>query len=284
MYISTQTHYTARRFGIVKAVEMLAGAGFEAIDLSMFEEESTEEIYGDGYKELAAKLVETAQRRGVVFNQAHAPFPTVRWQDREYSERIWPKVIRSIEMAGLVGAKSIIVHPACFPENLKENNMKMYRDLEPYAAEAGVKIALENMWGRDGKRGYIVPNVCSVPAELADYFDSLNPEHFTVCLDIGHCGLVGEDEADFIRYLGADRLGCLHIHDNNYREDSHVVPFSMNLDWKSIAGALGEIGYRGDFTLEADNTLSNVPDGFLPTTLRYMHDAAEYLAKMSGLR
>lgn len=284
MYISTQNHIVARRFGMVKSVEMLAEAGFEAVDISMFEEDYCEIIYGDGYKELAAEMVETAKRCGVVFNQAHAPFPTVRVNDEEYSRRIWPKVIRSIEFAGLCGVKNIVIHPVAFPDNLKENNMKMYKALEPYAEKAGVKIALENMWGRDSKRGYIIPNVCSVPAELADYYDSLNPDNFTVCLDLGHCGLVGEDTADFIRALGADRLGCLHIHDNNYRDDSHVVPFSMRMDWESIAKALGEIGYRGDFTLEADNTLDNVPDGFVPVTLKYMHDAAEYLAKMAGLR
>ena len=283
MILSTQTDNTAKRYGLVKAVDVLADAGFDAIDISMFPGESTAEIFGDNYLKLAEKMNERAKARGIFFNQAHAPFPTVRPNDPEYTEDTRKKVIRAIEFAGLCGVKNIIIHPVVFPQNLKEENMKMYRYFEPFAEKAGVKIALENMWGRDGKRGYIVPNVCSLGAELADYYDTLNSENFNVCLDIGHCGLVGEDPADAIRALGAERLGCLHVHDNNYREDSHEIPFSMHQDWKAITAALGEIGYRGDFTFEADNFLAGIPDGFFPTALKYLHDTGRYLIKMIGL-
>ena len=94
-----------------------------------------------------------------------------------------------------------------------------------------IKIALENMWGRDPRTNVIVPNVCSVAAELADYADALDPDWFTVCLDIGHIGLVREYEAPFIKYLGADRLTCVHIHDNDYISDLHTCPFTGKLPW-----------------------------------------------------
>jgi len=281
MILSTQTDVTAARFGLVGAIPVLAQAGFDAIDISMFSDESTEPIYSDGWQDLAAEMNETAKVNGVYFNQAHAPFPTIRPDDAEYSERTWPMVERAIRFAGLCGVKNIVVHPVFFPEDCKAKNMEMYNRLAPVAKEAGVKIALENMWGRDRKRNYIVPNVCSVPEDLADYYDGLDPDIFTVCLDLGHCGLVGVETADFIRYLGADRLTCLHIHDNNYREDSHQPPFTFNREyWNGVARALRDIGYRGDFTLEADNFLKHMPEELMPSGLRYMNDTGRQLIKM----
>ena len=44
--------------------------------------------------------------------------------------------------------------------------------------------------------------------------------------------------------------------------------------------ALKDIRYKGDFTFEADNFLSHVPDGFMETALKYMHDCGRYLISM----
>ena len=281
MILSTQTDVSAQKLGIEASVRMIAEAGFDAVDLSMFENESTNWIYEDGYAEKARALADFAHGLGVFFNQAHAPFPSFRVNDEAYNARIRPMLLRAIETAGIVGAKKIVVHPVAFPLNKKENNMRMYNELLPAAKSAGVKIALENMWGYDSRSGVIVPNVCSVAEELADYADSLDPEWFTVCLDIGHIGLVHEYEAPFIRTLGGKRLTCVHIHDNDYIHDSHTCPFTGQLPWHEIAAAFAQIGYRGDITLEADNFLArNLPVSLYPAGLRFMEAAGRELIRM----
>ena len=277
MILSTQTDVTASRYGLTKAVEMIAAAGFDAVDLSMFENKENEWMFKDGFEKGINEAMKAADACGVYFNQAHAPFPSYRVGDEEYNKKIRPMLIRSIEIAGMAGVKNIVVHPVVFPENQKENNLKMYNELLPHAKKAGVKIALENMWGRDPRRGCIMPNVCSVASELADYVDSLDEEWFTVCLDIGHVGLVGEYEGDFIRELGGKRLTCLHMHDNDYVHDSHTAPMTMRLPWGEICKALADIEYKGDFTLEADNFLRPLPDGFYATGLKFMSEAGRYL-------
>ena len=159
--------------------------------------------------------------------------------------------------------------------------MALYNSLLPYAKEAGVKIAVENMWGRDSRSGVIVPNVCSTARELADYVDSLDPEWFTVCLDIGHIGLVHEYEAPFIRELGGRRLTCVHIHDNDYIKDLHICPFWGKLPWDEIAQAFADIDYSGDITLEADDALlRNMPLELYPACLKFMEQAGRHLIKM----
>lgn len=277
MVLSTQTDVAAKRFGLKKAVELIADAGFDAVDISMFEGETNEWMYSPGYEKILKEVQNAAKEKGVFFNQAHAPFPSYRVGNDEYNAKIRPMLIRSIEIAGIMDVKNIVVHPVAFPEDMKERNLELYNSLLPFAKEAGVKIALENMWGRDSRRGYIVPNVCSVASELSEYCDALDPEWFTVCLDIGHVGLVGEYEAPFIKELGHERLTCLHIHDNDYVHDSHVCPTTMKLPWNDICKALAEIDYKGDLTLEADNTLAPLPDGMILAGLTFMHDAGIYL-------
>lgn len=278
MITSTQTHATAERFGLSKAVEMIAKAGFDAIDMSAFDDPFNDWLYEDGFEPKLMEAKRIAEEMGVYFNQAHSPFPTMRAGDDEYNKIIRPKVLRSFEVAGMLGVENIVVHPVFFPENKKEQNLAMYNELGEYAKRCGVKIALENMWGRDSRRNAIAPNVCSVAKELAEYYDALDPNRFTVCLDLGHVGLVGEYEDAFIRELGGKRLTCLHVHDNDYIHDSHRAPFTMDLPWDKICKALADIDYQGELTLEADETLFRLPDEMFKAGLDFMYAGASYLA------
>ena len=50
------------------------------------------------YKEHVLKVKEYAKELGLHFNQAHAPFPTLRDGDEEYNNKVFPRVKRAIEM------------------------------------------------------------------------------------------------------------------------------------------------------------------------------------------
>jgi len=51
--------------------------------------------------------------------------------------------------------------------------------------------------------------------------------------------------------LCGDRLIGLHIHDNHFAEDQHVVPFRGKINWEAFVSALGEIEYKGPLMLES---------------------------------
>ena len=121
MILSTQTHVAAERFGDVGAVRVIAQAGFDAIDFSMFEDYNAQYLFSDGYKEYIAQVKAAADECGVYFNQAHAPFPSYRVGDEEYNKMIFPRLIRAIEIAGLLGVKNIIVHPVFVAEKKKSS-------------------------------------------------------------------------------------------------------------------------------------------------------------------
>ena len=155
--------------------------------------------------------------------------------------------------------------------------MQFYRRLLEYAEQFQIKIAIENMWGRDAKRDYIISNVMSYGSELAWYYDELNSPWLTVCLDVGHSGLIGEDAHVAVRALGHDRLGAIHIHDNDHKNDSHDLPFMGDIDWQELCQALGEIDYKGHFTMEADRFYAGFPEALIPQAAKFMADTARYL-------
>ncbi len=278
MKTSTQTLYLANTYGPEKAIKIMCETGFDCIDYSMFGgKKGKMDIEKDSFLYEMNNLRNVAESYGVAFNQAHAPFASFREGDVEYNQWVKPLIIKSIEASGILGVKYIIVHPFTVSKNQKQANLDFFNSLIPYAKKHNVKIAIENMFGWDAESKTHCKNVCSDGAELCDYIDSLNSEHIVACLDIGHCGLVGEDAAQMILQLGHDRLKCLHIQDNDKQTDQHSMPFTGKLDFKGIMKALKDIDYDGELTLEADNFLRKFPDELLKDAALLMYNSVKYL-------
>ena len=288
MLLSTQTKDVFAAVGTERGIRMIAEAGYDAIDLTigyLSDEECS--FADDSYIEFGKKIRRIADECGVVFNQAHAPTPSQKYGDEIHNAIMIDRMPKAIRLASIVGTKSIIVHPFVDPDPAaeKEKNLAFYRYLEPTALECGIKIAIENMWGYDNLRGHMVPCVCSFSHELIEYYEALNPEAFTICLDTGHGALIGEDTDHAIRALGGERLTALHVHDNDYRDDLHTAPFLGKFDWEKILSALGEIDYQGDFTYEPYGFLNRFPADYLPYALKFMADIGrEMIWKIESYR
>ena len=284
MILSTQTDVLARCFGYVESVKILAEAGYDAIDFSMFGMERPDHFLNTPEAlETIREIRRTADECGIVFNQAHAPFPSRIIGRDDYNETIQPALIRSIEYAGILGAGIIIIHPISIPGDpagQKEINMALYHSLEDTLRRCGVKAALENMftWNNEEKR--IDYGACAQWEQFCEYLDELDPQLFTACLDIGHSGLVGIPAADMIRGLGHDRLGSLHVHDNDNKTDLHTLPFVGKLEWNNICKALHDIGYEGELTFEADGFLRNYTNDNIDMACRYMVQTGRYLISL----
>lgn len=285
MKLVTQTHIMAANYGDERAVQILAEAGFDAIDVSFFGMELNEGIWcTDAWREHALRLKETGAECGVDFSQAHAPYPSSRGEE-PYDTEVRKWILRSMEAAALMGVRSIVVHPLQHLEyagnegRLWQENLAFYRGLIPYCEEYGIRVCVENMWQYDRRRNYIVDSVCARPEEFCGMLDELDSPWIVGCLDLGHCALVGREPQDFIRAMGPKRLQALHVHDVNYVRDCHTMPFMESLDWEAITGALAQIGYEGDFTLEADEFFRKMPPVLMPEASRLMAKTGRYLIK-----
>jgi L-ribulose-5-phosphate 3-epimerase len=283
MLLSTQTYVLAAAFGDIKAIQILAENGYDAADYSMFGMEKSDHYLNDPSSDAHIKeLRHVADECGIKFNQTHAPFPSFISGKDDYNSHMTSALRRSVEITAALGAKIVIIHPVTFADadQQRDFNLRFYEDLRPVLHACGVKGALENMFGWDSAEKKITHAACSSPDQFCDYLDALGYEDFTACLDLGHSGLVGLAAADMIRALGHDRLGSLHVHDNNMESDLHTLPFLHRLDWKAICAALRDIDYTGEFTFEADNFISRFPDNIKPAASRFMCEVGRELIRM----
>lgn len=283
MKISTEIHSSARIIGEEKAIEYLAQAGFDAWDFSMFSMcrydwktrtllENSHPLAGNEYLRFSRNLKRIGLDHGIVCNQSHAPFPTSCKEIRSYYKR-------AIECTAEAGGEICIIHP----DNNKsaEENAEFYQELLPFAKEHEVKIATENMWNWDNQKDESCFAACATPDSFCKHIDVVGSEWLVACLDIGHAEMRGSNTSavQMVKALGS-RLQALHIHDNDQWHDSHQIPFSMNIDFVPIVEALKEIDYKGYFTLEADQYLSNYTKENIFEGIKELAESARKLAGM----
>lgn len=288
MKTSTEIDSSASIVGEEKAVELVAKAGFDAWDFSMFKMcnynwgehrlmENNHPLAGKDYLSFARRLRKIGEDNGIVCNQSHAPFPTRDPQIRSFFKR-------AIECTAEAGGKICVIHPD--NDRLPEENAEIYLEILPFAKECGVKIATENMWNWDNEKGHSSFAACATPESFCAHLDAVNDEYFVACLDIGHAEMKGSDttSVEMIKALGP-RIKALHIHDNDKWNDFHQIPFSMNVNFDEVVKALKQIDYDGYFTLECSNFLAGyTPENVLDGLVK-MADSASRLARMyEGLK
>lgn len=284
MLLSISTAPMSKRLSDKEAIRIIKEAGFDAYDMSLtkmfFEKETV--FNTDKYLDEAKALREYADSLGIVCNQAHAPYHS-SCGDPEKDEYIFNSIVRSMEIASVLGAKIIVVHPKQHlnygdnAEELFRLNVEFYNRLIPYCEKFGIKVATENMWQNNAASGAITDSTCSRAWEFNKYIDAINSPWITGCLDLGHVSLISKNVPDFIRQMGKDRIGALHVHDTDFIDDSHTLPFIEKMDYNAIAKALGEIGYEGDFTYEANSFFVNKPLELIPASYKYACEIGRYL-------
>lgn len=281
---SSHSAFVDKLSSMEAVIDLMADKGFDAIDFSFFASADyyNESTDGEAGKARFVEWRKRAEARGLVFNQAHAPFGS-SFNDMAQNVARFHDIRRAIRNASYLGVPTIIVHPVQHliytepgvPEQLFEMNVQFYNALKPYAEEYGVKIALENMWRQT--KGIINHSTCSRPAEFVRYLDALDSDWFVACLDIGHAPLVRENPSEFIHALGKKRLKALHVHDVDGVHDLHTLPFVSKLNWDYICDALREIEYEGDFTFEAEYFIKGFPAELVPSATTLMVDTGRYL-------
>ena len=277
MLLTTQTHVLAAKFGIQECVKMLAKAGFDAYVMSLFDmiRDPNYDFIQPDWRERAQTLRKVADEAGIACTQAHAPFPS-SVGDPEKDAKLFDAIVQAMEIASILGAKVIIVHPkqhmqyAGHAHTLRQINIDFYRSLIPYCEKFNIKVATENMWQYAPGTKCIVDSACASPEEFCAYVDEIGSPWITACLDVGHVVLVNRDLPGMIRALGHDRLQALHIHDNSLDGDHHTIPYSRSMDFPSMLQALAEIDYQGDFTFEADCFYKRMPAGLLQAGADFM--------------
>lgn len=270
--------------GSLEQFRHLKALGYDAVDYQQFCTEPGTGLFAlddKAFEEFLRRDAAFAREVGIEIVQTHGLWPYDDTKPEQYDSKL-DAMIKSIKGSAIVGAKYVAMHPVMptmwqpSPHHDEDviANTEYFRKLVPYAREYGVKIALENMPGSH------VP--CGTIKELVDCIDAIDSEYLVACLDTGHCNysgqrfVSGENIGDAIRMLG-DRIACLHIHDNDGRDDQHLMPYNGIIDWNDFIAALREIKYQGVINLECH--APNVPGELKEPIDKWLADLAKYFAK-----
>lgn len=286
MELSLNIRDISKRFGLENTVSAAGAAGFSAVDYFIGLDEADSPLHSENYRSAVSDIRRSIEAGGLRCNQTHAPF---RFRAKQWDEDgHFGVFVKALEITALLGAEICVVHPLHHMQYLGHEeeifrlNMEYYRSLIPYCREYGVKVGIENMWQRHPIRKNISFDTCSSAEEFIRYIDTLDSEYMVACLDVGHVVLPDNrmGVGDFIRALGHDRLKALHIHDNDYINDLHLLPYRGKLDWEDITEALGAINYEGVFTYEIGAAEFALPSELFSHALSYAGAVGDHLIGM----
>ncbi len=164
-----------------------------------------------------------------------------------------------IDFAARLGGDAVVMHaypPTVRPDLAPYNDFlfdqicRSLDDLEPYAVERGVRIALENLIDFAAtEAGVIAVNAAGDNAELlARLLATYPPEFLSLCFDSGHA-ILGRDRTAAYAPL-FDRLAVLHLHDNNGLDDLHLPVYDGLVPWDSVAALIAGSPYRKPISFE----------------------------------
>lgn len=288
MNISTSLNVFEIHHPIEKQISRCKEAGFLALDFNYWDyQETVAQMTWQEEEAWARNIRAAADAYGVRFTQMHGPVHGGSFTEMVMGlnvESFLEMASRSIRMADILGVPWVVFHPSLLSlrgeESLREvleYNVEFYRKLLPVMEETGVGIALENIFDRtSGETGLLRRIYCAMPDQLAELLTKLDHPLFGACWDTGHGHRQGLRQAPSIRMLG-EWLKTLHIQDNNGIHDQHLLPYQGTIDWKEVVSTLREVGYRGDFTYEAHNSVRTLPDGLRDAALQYACTTAQFV-------
>lgn len=182
----------------------------------------------------------------------HAPFMDLRPGaiDPKIRQVTVERLCRVFELLPLFRPRSIVCHPSfdekyyisCEAQWLA-NSLDTWGILIGHVEGTDTVIAMENVYERG-------------PHQLRPLFDALPSPHVRFCFDTGHANTFGRaPHQEWIEILG-DRLGEIHIHDNDGTTDQHLPVGEGNFPFRDLLTLVRQKNLAPILTVEAHSEKS----------------------------
>ncbi len=214
------------------AFEAAAELGYDGVEVMVWSDAATQDV---------RVLQRLARDHGVPVRSIHAPTLLV-------SQRVWgrspaPKLRRSVEMAGELGASTVVVHP---PFRWQYRYARQFQDLvRELNADTGITVAVENMYPWRARN--------RSERELKAYLPGWDPadhDYEAVTLDLSHAAVAQQDGLELVHGFG-DRLRHVHLADGTgSARDEHLVPGRGAMGCDKVLQELVRRGFTGDVVVE----------------------------------
>lgn len=219
---------------ILPTFKMLKEAGFQGVELI-----SPNEL---DLKEVLAARDETGIRIHGVSGGVHWAKP-LSDPDPAVVEEGMAAIKREFQDVKAYGGTTVLVVPAVVNKKVSyreawERSQAQIRKLIPFAEEAGVKIAVEEVWNK-----FLLS-----PIEFARYIDEFESPTVGAYFDVGNVVEFGYPE-EWIRELGK-RILKIHIKEYSKPKRFDYKLGEGEIDWPAVKQALTDVGYDGWITAE----------------------------------
>ncbi len=210
------------------------------------------------------------------------------YSPKEYARLAGVALVKNrIDFTARLGGDAVVMHlypPTKDPQMALFNGLiwdrlrKTLDELEPYARERGVRIALENLIDFQGAAAGAVTKAAADDNFdlILQVYDAYPPEYIGFCYDSGHA-ILGRNRMDRLAPL-LQRLAVLHLHDNNGEEDQHRLPFTGAVDWQLAAQLIAVAPYSKPMSYEVSMRNAGISDE--PSFLQQAYSAGARFAEM----
>ena len=266
--VSLSTDTLQRILGDIKAIEYAKETGCDAIDFNLCDNDITNSktVYSKGEDAVIkyyTDIADHAKNIGIVIHQTHGRLKGFT-ADEEANKITLENARLDCLTTGILGARYCVMHTASnihigkdAPAELMDSvNDNMFLSILPFAKKYGIIVATETLGDAPA---FGTCNYFGNMDKFIAAYDRIaaidgNEKYFKVCMDTGHTNKAARfnqnpTPQDAIRMLG-NRIGCLHLNDNNGLTDQHKIPYSACIDFDEVFRAISDIGYRGTYNME----------------------------------
>lgn len=206
------------------AFEIAATTGYDGVEVM---------VGVDSMSQDSTVLRNLVQHYQIPILSLHAPCLLIT--QRVWGTDSWGKLIKADEVAQLLGAETVVVHP---PFRWQRDYAKKFESgIADLNANSSVTFTVENMYPWRAGRG-------SVPAYAPDW-DIRKHDYSSLTLDFSHTAVSRTDPQDMIRDLGS-RLEHIHLADGtDSAADEHLVPGRGSQPLPESLALLKSTGFDG---------------------------------------
>lgn len=278
------------KYSLTSAVDFLADAGFDGVDLSLELIAGLEEFDNDdGWRSVIYSFGNRAAARGLALPVCHLPFYMPNPDDAIAMPRFIREVRSGIRAAAMLKIPDAVIHPIVRHSSRRcrdlwlSDNLAFLSPLRELAGSRGVNLCIENMVGRPYHDD---PGESVYGCRAADVLELATRLDTGICWDFGHANLSGLCQSAELGQLRG-RLRCFHMHDNDGLHDAHLIPGDHptrhSVDWDDAAEGLrlADFPATGNRCINLELKTSDLPDH---RSIRLTHaaraiDAAKVFAR-----
>ena len=262
MKISLSTS-SVNPLNVSAAFEAASVLGYDGIELMVSPSKHTQNL---------AYVKRIAETTGIPVTSVHAP--TLLLCKFVWTTNPQTKLIRSVDFARNLGAKTVVVHPP-FKSNVYADRFLEVANNLNHAS--GVEVAVENMfpWVIKGREVEMYGPKWETICEKAD--------HLT--FDFSHAALSGMDIMGFFEKYH-HKVRVIHFTDGSKRnkvkgdaiKDEHMLPGEGEMPLREVYSLLKEKNWDGQTVLEINTHKTRSLPAKLPAlhkSLNYFHEIAD---------